>query len=175
MDLDSLRFPVGRLQVDPAPGDDLLKACVRAVADLPDALDRAVHGLDDAAIDTAYRPDGWTLRQVVHHLADSHANALTRFKLALTEDEPTIKAYDEKAWAGLPDSAGDIGSSLAIVRGLHERWEILLAGAPPDWPARVLIHPDRGRLTLGFMIQLYAWHGRHHVAHITTTRERLGL
>lgn len=176
MDADAFRYPVGRLQAVATPGRDLVEACVRDIAALPDALESAVAGLDDAALDTPYRDGGWTLRQVVHHLADSHSHASIRFRFALTADTPPVLAYDENAWARLPDaSAGPVAPSLAIVRGVHARWVALLAGVPDDWTNRALVHPERGRIDLGFMIQLYAWHGRHHVAHITRARERLGF
>lgn len=175
MDIDSLRYPIGRLQADPSPDREVIEACIHDIASLPEALEAAVAGLDDADLDTPYRDGGWTIRQVVHHLADSHSHASMRFRFALTEDAPTVVAYDENAWARLSDAAsGDIAPSLAIVRGVHARWVALLAATPGDWPSRRLVHPQRGPVNLGFMLQLYAWHGRHHVAHIAATRERLG-
>jgi hypothetical protein len=133
-----------------------------------------VHGLTDAQIDTPYRDGGWTVRQVVHHLPDSHVNAYVRFKLALTEDEPTIKTYDEAKWAELVDGRTlAIAPSLQLLEGLHARWVPLLRDMSEQQYARKLIHPDHGPRTLGWMLQLYEWHSRHHAAHVTRLRERM--
>jgi uncharacterized damage-inducible protein DinB len=139
-------------------------------------LREAVRGLDDAQLDTPYRPDGWTVRQVIHHLPDSHLNAYVRFKLALTEVEPTIKPYDEKAWAELPDGRGPlVAESLALLDALHARWVYMLRAMSAGDFARTLIHPERpdAPMTLDVMLALYAWHGRHHAAQVTALRDRM--
>jgi len=131
----------------------------------------AVSGLDDAALDAPYRSGGWTLRQLVHHLADSHANASIRFRLALTEDRPTIRPYDQEAWAELEDGRrAPVASSLRLLEGLHERWTMLLRSMSEKEFARLLHHPDIGEISLDFMLQLYAWHCLHHEAHLERGR-----
>lgn len=175
-DLETLRFPVGRFRPRPetASADDRRRS-IEAIARTPMHMRAAVEGLDAGQLDTPYRPDGWTLRQVVHHVPDSHLNSIVRFKLALTEDRPTIQPYDEAAWARLADSnLDDIGVSLSLLEALHVRWVALLESLDDaDWGRR-LIHPEIGEITLDFLLQLYDWHGRHHVAHITSLREREG-
>ena len=176
MDTD-LRYPIGRF-VRP----DVVDAAERArfiedIAAAPAALRDAVRGLDDSQLDTPYRPEGWTVRQVVHHLPDSHLNSFVRFKLALTETEPTIRPYDEKAWAELPDARGPlVAESLALLDALHARWVYMLRAMTPADFSRRLVHPERpgAPMTLDTMAALYAWHGRHHVAQITTLRGRMG-
>jgi len=168
-----LRYPLG-----PSPKPDALTPAQRAesierLARAPDALGRAVAGLDDAQLDTPYRPGGWTVRQLAHHVPESHMNAYVRFKLALTEDMPTIKPYDQALWAQTPDIQGPVGPSLALLAALHERWVLLLRGMGPAEFARKLNHPESGVLTLDRMLAMYAWHGRHHTAHITGLRERM--
>ncbi len=149
--------------------------CIRALTEAPGALRRAVEGLSDAQLDTPYRPGGWTVRQVVHHVPDSHMNAYVRFKLALTEDSPTIKPYDEAAWAVLADTARTpVDTSLVLLDALHRRWVVLLESLREEDFARRLIHPERGPVTNDWLLQLYAWHGRHHTAHVTTLRQREG-
>jgi hypothetical protein len=134
-----------------------------------------VEGLDDAQLDTPYRPEGWTVRQLVHHVADSHMNSYVRFRLAVTEDTPTIKPYDEKAWANLPDAAtAPLEPSLELVEALHRRWLLLLQSfGPAEW-SRTFRHPERGVSRLDVTALLYGWHGRHHVAHVTELRKREG-
>ncbi len=145
------------------------------IAETPARLREAVVGLDDAQLDTPYRPEGWTVRQVVHHLPDSHLNSYVRFKLAVTEDEPTIKAYDEAAWARLEDAQNaPIEGSLELLESLHERWVRFLRSLGPNELARTFKHPEIGSVSVAQNIALYAWHGRHHVAHITSLREREG-
>lgn len=173
MEVD-LRFPVGKFHRLENITENQRRDFINAIAETPAKLRAAVAGLNDQQLDTPYRPDGWTVRQVVHHLADSHLNSFTRFKLALTEQEPTIKPYDEKLWAELPDSKTPIELSLPLLDGLHKRWSILLNSlSPADWQ-RTFRHPERGTMTLIDNLQLYAWHGRHHAAHITALRERKG-
>jgi uncharacterized damage-inducible protein DinB len=149
---------------------------IDAIAAAPTKLRQAVNGLTDAQLDTPYRPGGWTVRQVVHHVADSHLNAYTRFRLAFTEQNPTIKPYDEAKWAELPDVAATSPEvSLALLEALHIRWVKLLRALTPAQLQRGFVHPEHGRLiTLERLLAMYAWHGRHHVAHITRLRERNG-
>jgi uncharacterized damage-inducible protein DinB len=170
-----LRFPAGPFSFDEHPTAATRGGCIRAIADAPGAFRRAVEGLSDAQLDTPYRPGGWTVRQVVHHVPDSHINAYVRFKLALTEDSPTIKPYDEAAWALLADTARTpIDTSLTLLDALHRRWVVLLESLREEDFTRRLIHPDRGPVTNDWLLQLYAWHGRHHAAHVTTLRQREG-
>jgi len=169
------RFPIGPYA---SPGNVAAAERIDAIATLeglPCHLRDAVEGLDDSQLDTPYREGGWTLRQVVHHVADSHMNAFSRFKFALTEDEPTIKTYDETRWAELADAKmPPIELSLALLENLHKRWVVLLRSLEPsDWP-RKFRHPEWGLATVDFLLAQYAWHGRHHVAQITSLRERNG-
>jgi hypothetical protein len=171
-----LRYPVGKFDFD-APLDEAdYPKLIAAIAETPVAMRSAVAGLTRDQLDTRYRPGGWTVKQVVHHVPDSHLNAYTRFKLALTEDEPTIKTYDEAAWAELADSRKvPIEVSLDMLDALHLRWVALLRSMDRDDFNRGLRHPEHGRvLTLRQMLGLYAWHGRHHVAHITSLKKREG-
>jgi hypothetical protein len=170
-----LRYPVGKFEPVTTLTSEQRRECIDAIAEAPARLAAAVAGLTPAQLDTPYRPGGWTVRQLVHHIADSHMNALGRFKLALTEDEPTIKTYDEARWAELADTkTPPIGPSLALLENLHTRWVVLLRSlTPADWP-RKFRHPEWGPATVDFLLAQYAWHGRHHVAHITSLRERNG-
>ena len=148
---------------------------IAEIAATPGALRSAVAGLSRDQLETPYRPGGWTVKQVVHHLPDSHLNAYARFKLALTEDEPTIKTYDEAKWAELSDSQRvPVEVSLDLLDALHMRWVTLLRGMDAADYRRGLNHPERGLMTLSQLLGLYAWHGRHHVAHITALRSREG-
>jgi uncharacterized damage-inducible protein DinB len=169
---DQLRYPVGRF----TPIENTAHArteCIRAIGQLPTRLCAAVAGLNDSQLDTPYRDGGWTVRQVVHHLADSHANSVIRFKLALTEECPTIKPYDENAWAQLSDSKSlPIDSSLIFISAMHERWVALLDSMSEADFQRDYVHPERGRQNLLTALGIYAWHGRHHTAHITALRAR---
>jgi hypothetical protein len=170
-----LRYPIGKFEPVTSLTDEQRRQCIDAIAEAPTRLAAAVAGLAPAQLDTPYRPGGWTVRQLVHHIADSHMNALGRFKLALTEDEPTIKTYDESLWAELADTkTPPIEPSLALLDNLHTRWVLLLRSlAPADWP-RKFRHPEWGLGTVDFLLAQYAWHSRHHVAHITSLRERSG-
>lgn len=169
-----LRFPIGKPERPDTLTEAQRRECIQAIAETPGKLKAAVAGLSQQQLDTPYRPEGWTVRQVVHHLADSHMNSFTRFKLALTEIEPTIKPYQEARWAELPDSKEPIDPSLTLLDSLHQRWVSLLKAIPPgDW-ARKFNHPESGPQTLDKALALYSWHGRHHVAHITSLRERNG-
>ncbi|HMC76726.1 MAG TPA: putative metal-dependent hydrolase [Vicinamibacterales bacterium] len=172
---DDPRFPVGPFRFNPDVTPEIRRQSIAAIRDTPSALRAAVRGLDEAQLNTPYRDGGWTVRQVVHHVPESHMNAYTRFKLALTEDSPTIKPYNEDAWSKLPDVAhAPIETSLALLDALHERWVILLDRVDPADFARPLVHPDTGTMPLDRLLQMYAWHGRHHVAHVTTLRSRKG-
>jgi hypothetical protein len=174
-ELDDLRFPIGRFSPPASTLPGVRAAHIRTLGLLPERLRAAVAGLDDLQLDTPYREDGWTVRQVVHHLADSHANAYIRFKLALTEDWPTIKTYDEAAWANLPDSRWlPVDGSLAFVEALHGRWVALLEALTEEDFRKGYTHPELGRQNLAKALALYDWHSRHHTAHITSLRARQG-
>jgi uncharacterized damage-inducible protein DinB len=168
-----LRFPTGTFQFDPDVSSQKRQAAIAAIREAPASLRSAVHGLDETQLNTPYRDGGWTVRQVVHHVPESHMNAFMRFKLALTEDNPTIKPYNENAWANLDDVVRvPIATSLTLLDALHERWVALLEVMTAADFARPLVHPDMGPLTLDFLLQLYAWHGRHHASHVTALRAR---
>lgn len=170
-----LRYPIGKFSMDAAITETQRQNLIEEIAAAPANLRAAVKGLSPQQLDTPYRPEGWTVRQLVHHLPDSHLNAYTRFKLALTEQEPTIKPYDEKQWAELEDArTAPVEISLALLESLHYRWALLLRALPPTAFARTFRHPDLGVLTLDKQLGLYAWHGRHHTAHITSLCERMG-
>jgi len=173
--MEDLRYPVGRFQRPQSLEPKQRRAAIDTIAEAPTKLRAAVSGLTDAQLDTPYRPEGWTVRQVVHHVPDSHLNAYTRFKLALTEDTPTIKPYNEAAWATLEDSkTTPVATSLALLDAVHDRWiRILRAMSPSDF-SRTLNHPENGIMNLDQMLDLYEWHSRHHVAHVTTLRDRSG-
>lgn len=168
------RFPIGRFD---RPATVTLLERDRFITDiemLPGAMRNAVAGLEDAQLDTPYRDGGWTVRQVVHHLPDSHMNAYVRFKLALTEHEPVIKTYEEARWAELPDSMGPVEVSLALVGALHQRWVMLMRAMTDDQWQRPFRHPEWGALRLDGTLALYSWHGRHHLAHVTELRRGKG-
>ncbi len=165
------RFPIGKF--DPAEYPNRAEN-ISTIADLPCAIKAAVSGLSEEQIDTPYRDGGWTLRQTVHHLADSHINSLCRFKLALTEDGPIIRPYHEELWAQLADSLMPLEPSLSIIEGVHARWSELLTGMSDEDFRRELIHPESGKWALESMLAMYAWHSLHHTAHITSTSARLG-
>jgi hypothetical protein len=174
-DLDDLRFPIGRFSAPASSLPGIRAANINILRHLPERLRAAVDGLSDIQLDTPYREEGWTARQVVHHLADSHANAYIRFKLALTEDWPTIKPYDEAAWANLPDSRWlPIDGSLALIEALHGRWVALLDALTEDDFRKGYQHPERGRQNLALALAMYDWHSRHHTAHITRLRAQQG-
>ena len=176
MTAPDLRYPVGKFVRPKSLTPAERKAAIRAVADAPGLLRAAVKGLTDAQLDTPYRPGGWTVRQVVHHVPDSHMNAYVRFKLALTEDVPTIKPYDEAKWAELEDGRSKlVEDSLALVEALHSRWVFLLERLKPSDFDRTVNHPEWDKpMSLDHLLALYAWHGAHHTAQITSLRERSG-
>ena len=169
------RYPVGKFKRPDSYTDASRTAAVATIAALPTTIREAVAGLSDPQLGTPYREGGWTVRQVVHHLADSHVNAYIRTKFARTEEKPTVKPYDEAVWAELPDAkSGPVESSLAILDGLHARWAALLGTFTPDDFARTWVHPEYGERNLDWMVEMYAWHSRHHTAHITELRKNKG-
>jgi hypothetical protein len=170
-----LRFPIGKAEMARELTAEQRLERIARIERMPDHLRAAVAGLDAGQLDTPYRPEGWTVRQVVHHVPDSHLNAYLRCKWALTEEEPQIKTYDEGLWAELPDSRTvPVEVSLALLDSLHKRWVGLLRALSPADFQKALRHPEHGLITLDQILGLYAWHGDHHVAHITTLRERMG-
>ncbi len=173
-DVDDLRYPIGRFKAPSASTPPDRAAHIAVLRELPDRLASAVNGLNDAQLDTPYRDGGWTVRQVVHHVADSHMNSYVRCRLALTEYEPTIKPYDEGAWAMLPDNRMPVEVSLLLTRALHERWVALFESLSDKDFQKKFLHPERGPQDLETTVALYAWHSRHHTAHITHLRTRMG-
>ena len=171
---DALRYPTGRFQRPPSLDTTARAKAIETIAATPARLRDAVRGLTPEQIETPYRPGGWTVRQVVHHVPDSHLNAYIRFKLALTENEPTIKPYDESEWAKLADIRVPLETSLALLDAVHERWVAILQAMTSADFERMLVHPETGRQRLDQMLALYAWHGPHHTAHVTTLRQRMG-
>jgi DinB superfamily len=172
--MEDLRYPIGKYV--PAPfSEKQLQEWVIDITFLPQHLENAILNLDESQLDTPYRPEGWTVKQLVHHVADSHMNAYIRFKLALTEDNPVIKPYDEVAWANLRDTQKlPVNISITLLHALHVRWvEVLKDISDADWN-RTVFHPEHKKeMTLWFLLGMYAWHSRHHTAHITALRERM--
>jgi hypothetical protein len=165
---EDLRYPVGRYQPPDMISPEQRAEWIDEIEALPHKLKQTVSSLTERQLDMPYRPGGWTVRQVVHHLPDSHLNSYVRFRLALTENTPAIKPYDEAKWAELPDAKiGPIGPSLLILEGLHQRWMALLRTLDDDAFARTIRHPELGEIRLDWTLGLYAWHCRHHLAHIT--------
>jgi DinB superfamily len=173
LDLD-LRYPIGRFTKPAVISKDDVVSSIGTLAEFPGQLRNAVDGLDQTQWNTLYREDGWTVRQVVHHVADSHMNASIRVRLALTEDWPTIKLYDEAAWANLHDSSAPAEWSLELIESLHARWVMLLQSLDDQQWQRGFTHPENGRMTIEYATLLYAWHSRHHLSHITHLRDREG-
>jgi hypothetical protein len=174
--MDDPRYPIGRFNYGGPQSPAQRAECIERIAAMPAALRRAVSGLTDEQLDTPYRDGGWTVRQVVHHVPDSHLNAYTRFRLALTEPKPTIRPYLEHRWAELADARdAPIDISLALLEALHRRWILLLQSLQPgDWQL-LFLHPEHGReWSLDETLAMYAWHGEHHTAHITRLRDRQG-
>ena len=173
--MTDLSYPIGKF----SPPETITEAhrtqWVKDISDMPALLRNAVTGLNQEQLDTPYRPGGWTVRQVVHHVPDSHLNSYVRFKWTLTEDKPTIKAYDEASWATLADSAADIELSLSLLDSLHARWVVLLTAMSDSDYEKSFVHPESGaEIGLSRNLGLYSWHGSHHVAHVTSLRERMG-
>ena len=174
--LEQLRYPIGKFS-DPGSFDPRLAAShIQDIERLPGQLEAAVRGLDEDKLNTPYRPEGWTVRQVIHHVPESHMNAYIRFKLGLTEDNPTIKTYQENLWAKLPDiEATPVQVSLDLLRALHIRWVTLLRTMTPEQFGRSIFHPEHQKsITLWYLTAMYSWHGRHHLAHITGAKQRNG-
>jgi uncharacterized damage-inducible protein DinB len=169
------RYPIGKFELPKEVTPALRQGAIDDTAATPAKVRAAVAGLSDAQLDTPYREGGWTVRQVVHHLADSHMNAYVRWRLALTETQPTIKPYEESAWAKLEDArSAPVEVSLKLLEALHERWVRLLRSVKTEQYARTLLHPDHGVRNLDWLLFLYSWHGKHHTAHITQLRKQKG-
>jgi uncharacterized damage-inducible protein DinB len=174
-EMTDLRYPIGKFHYDGPPNDEQKWKFIDEIARTPENLKSAINGLSSVQLDTPYRPAGWTVRQVVHHLPDSHMNSYVRFKLALTEDEPTVKPYAEDRWAELADTKATlIATSLTLLEALHARWVALLRSLTQEQWKRNFRHPEVGPMSLEKALALYAWHGRHHVMQITSLRERNG-
>jgi uncharacterized damage-inducible protein DinB len=172
--MTDFQYPVGKFERQSEYHLSEIIEFIGVLEQLPSQMRAAVTGLSDEQLEIPYREGGWTLRQVVHHVPDSHMNSYVRFKLALTEENPTIKPYDEAVWASLSDSSLPVQISLDLLEALHVRWVILLrAIKPQDWK-RTFNHPQNGSMSLEYALALYAWHSRHHLAHITQTRARMG-
>ena len=168
------RFPVGKFQRPAEYTPALREQQIRDLELAPRFLRQAVGGLSPAQLNTPYRDGGWTVRQVVHHVPDSHMNSYVRFKLALTETSPTIKPYEEDKWAELADSKLPIEGSLALLEHLHDRWAVLLRSLDNEAWKRSFAHPANGPMTLEMTLALYSWHSKHHIAHVTALRDRMG-
>lgn len=175
-ELEKLKFPIGRFEIPGSLSADQIQNFIDDIELFPIRLEREVIALTAAQLDTPYRPDGWTIRQVVHHCADSHMNSLTRFKLALTEEKPAIKPYWEDRWAELPDSKRQpIEPAIQMLKGLHSRWTFLLRSLSSKDLKKSFIHPEHGKeISLEENIANYAWHCNHHLAHITTLKVKAG-
>jgi hypothetical protein len=170
-----LRYPIGKYEANATLTAAERAEAIAQIAETPKRMRDAVGGLSGAQLDTPYRPGGWSVRQLAHHVPDSHMNAYVRLKLALTENEPTVKPYEEALWANLPDSRETpVEVSLSLLEFLHLRWDPLLRALQPADFARRLLHPASGVMTVDNLVHHYAWHGRHHVAHITSLRQREG-
>jgi hypothetical protein len=174
-ELETLRYPIGRFSAMPELDATSIKPYISQIEGLPLWLDYSIENLDAAQLATAYRPGGWTVAQVIHHVADSHMNAYVRFKLALTEEAPIIKPYDEGAWAEMPDvEATPVNVSITLAHALHRRWADAARRLDDVQWKRTFFHPEQGRaIPLWEMTAMYAWHGRHHVEHIRGLRERM--
>ncbi len=173
--MSDLRYPIGPFEAGAPPDFGMRLKMLSELAEVPNRLRAAVAGLSDGQLDTPYRPDGWTVRQVVHHLADAQLNWYVRTKLALTEDEPVVRPYDEVRWAELHDArTAPLEPSLMLLDGLHRRWVELFKSLAEEHWKRKIMHPERGILVLDAMLPMHVWHGRHHTAHIVELRNRLG-
>ncbi len=172
---EDLRFPIGKFDSEIKVTPQMRDEFIQTIEELPAKFRQAIEGLSDEQIDTPYRAEGWTVRQLVHHVADSHINSFCRFKFGLSEDTPTIKPYDEAVWAEMPDSkSAPVDLSLNIIDGVHARWALLLKSMSASDFARKINHPERGAMSLDAMLALYGWHSLHHTAHVTKLRERNG-
>ncbi|MBZ5514547.1 MAG: putative metal-dependent hydrolase [Acidobacteriia bacterium] len=170
-----VRYPIGKFQWEGGLSEARRRELIEQIAETPAQVRAAVAAFTEQQLDTPYRDGGWTVRQVVHHLADSHLNAYVRFKLAMTENEPTVKTYEQQLWAETPDAkTAPAELSLTLLDSLHTRWVVLLRSMTAADLARMFNHPEHGLMTLERLLAMYAWHGRHHTAHITGLRERMG-
>ena len=168
------RYPIGKFEMPVEVTPQTRQAAVEELASAPAKMRAAVKGLNDAQLDTPYREGGWTVRQVVHHVPDSHMNALIRLKLALTEDNPTIKPYNETLWADLADAAMPIEVSQTLLDSVHARWDRIWRSLKPEHFSRQLVHPDHGPRNVDWLLFMYTWHAKHHTAHITDLRRQKG-
>jgi uncharacterized damage-inducible protein DinB len=172
MQIMDLRYPIGEFDYDGNVSREMIDGWINEIEKCPSLLKTAVNDLSEEQLNTEYRPGGWTVRQVVHHLADSHMNAYIRFKLALTETNPTVKTYSEAKWAELPDSMSPIDVSLDLLVAIHSRWIVIIKSMSTEELEKTFTHPDLGIVPLVRNIGMYAWHGKHHIAHITELRKR---
>jgi hypothetical protein len=173
--MTDLRYPIGKLKMEPQLTEEVRREMIDQIEQAPARLRAAVEGLTPEQLDTPYRPEGWTVRQVAHHVPDSHVNAYIRFKLALTEETPPIKTYEEAEWAKLPDTFSvPVEVSLVMLESVHQRWVAVLRSMSAADFERTLRHPDHGVINLNPLLCIYSWHCRHHVAHVTGLRERMG-
>jgi hypothetical protein len=168
------RYPIGKFEMPRDITAERRRRAIDEIAATPAKLRAAVDGLNDAQLDTRYRDGGWTVRQVIHHVPDSHMNAFIRLRLALTEDKPTIRTYEEARWAELADAKAPIAVSQTLLDSLHVRWDITWRSLKPEHFSRPLIHPDHGERNIDWLLFTYEWHGRHHTAHITELRKQNG-
>jgi uncharacterized damage-inducible protein DinB len=171
---EDLRFPIGKYDKDSEITPEQRKQFVKEIAELPDDLREAVKNLTGEQLDSPYRPGGWTARQVVHHVGDSHMNSLIRFKLALSEDNPTIRPYAEDLWAQTAEYKMPVEVSLNLIDSIHQRWATLLDSLSDEDFARTINHPESGKWTLESLLGMYVWHGKHHMAHINNLKKRNG-
>ena len=174
MDIEALKYPIGKYIPQPF-SQVLLEEWLLDLQALPNMVEHTILNLDEDQLKTPYRPDGWTVHELVHHIADSHANAYIRFKLCLTEDNPVIKPYDEAAWAKLEDTVQlPVNVSLTLLHALHRRWHAALKDLPQEMWNRTVYHPEQEKtMSLWYLLGMYVWHGKHHVAHITSLRDRM--
>jgi len=174
LDIEKLKYPIGRYQLEEIIDKDSINNWIKEIESLPEKLIAAVRGLNKEQLQTPYRPEGWTVQQVVHHIADSHMNSYIRFKLALTENKPIVKPYDQKLWAELADTKlVDVKVSLDLIKSLHIRWTTLLYQLTEEELEKEYLHPESGMKNLKETICHYAWHGNHHLAHITSLKQRM--
>lgn len=168
------RYPIGQFAMPEQVTPQRRQAAIDEIASTPEKLRAAVKGLNDAQLDTPYREGGWTVRQVIHHVPDSHMNALIRLKLALTEEKPMIKPYNEAAWADLADAKMPLEVSQTLLDSVHARWDRIWRSMKSEQFGRTLVHPDHGDRTIDWLLFVYEWHGKHHAAHITELRKQKG-
>jgi len=174
MDIENLKYPIGRYLLEDVIDKASINKWIKEIESLPKKLTEAVIGLNKEKLQTPYRPEGWNIQQVVHHIADSHLNAYIRFKLALTENKPIVKPYDEKLWAELPDvKVVDVSVSLDLIKSLHIKWTTLLKQLSEEELDKEFLHPESGMKKLRESISHYAWHGNHHLAHINSLKQRM--